>query len=311
MSKIPKSLPDNLPECPDTFTTEWGIQFLKALGADTSKVKNSWCWKEFNEHFKEYQKLFEKYLRNAKTGNPAWAAYLMHKDCGSSKKWAEKVIKNAKTGNPAWAAYYMYKYFESSKKWAEKVIKNAKTGNPREVEHYLNEENKNLDKLSSKRNKTKIMKKSVFSPILPLISILLSCISFYFVFRLDDSFFGFGIPYRIMLIPVMSLLFYSHYEALLGIGIENPESISFKPTNEEEKSIRRVAIIFRDFWCIMILFCFFGTYFLFQYRLSTMTPFWWIYYSAPTLAIIFYTRKKRTSAIITAVKDYYKFKNRE
>ena len=121
MSKIPKSLPDNLPECPDTFTTEWGIQFLKALGADTSKIKNSWCWKQFNFYFKEYQKLFEKYLRNAKTGNPAWAAYLMHKYYGSERSWAEKVIENAKTGNPAGAACLMHKDGRSSKEWYEKV----------------------------------------------------------------------------------------------------------------------------------------------------------------------------------------------
>ncbi|MBT4376688.1 hypothetical protein HOD29_04915, partial [archaeon] len=59
---IPTNLPDNLPEGPYLFTAEWGIKFLTALGADTSKIKSNWCWKEFNKHFKEYQKLFEQYL---------------------------------------------------------------------------------------------------------------------------------------------------------------------------------------------------------------------------------------------------------
>ena len=127
---IPTNLPDNLPECPDEFTAEWGIKFLTALGADTSKIESDWCWREFNTHFKEYQKLFEQYLEKATTGNPAVAAHLMHKYGGISKNWAEGVIKKVKTGDPAVAAYRMHRYYKSSKNWTEGVIENATTGNP-------------------------------------------------------------------------------------------------------------------------------------------------------------------------------------
>ncbi|MBT4376240.1 hypothetical protein HOD29_02595 [archaeon] len=45
----------------------------------------------------------------------------MHKYYGSERSWAEKVIENAKTGNPAGAACLMHKDGRSSKEWYEKV----------------------------------------------------------------------------------------------------------------------------------------------------------------------------------------------
>lgn len=119
--QIMKTKIKNLPECPSFFDVPWAKKFLSALGADTSIIKDNWCWEDFGKHFQKYKKVFENFLENAKTGDPSWAAYILCRDFGSPKEWAEKTIENAKTGNPSLAAHFMCRHCGSSEKWWKKI----------------------------------------------------------------------------------------------------------------------------------------------------------------------------------------------
>jgi len=108
-------------ECPETFDVEFGRRLVAHLGGDASKVKDGWCWEKFAAAFPELCSAAEGFFAAAQTGDPAWVAYRMSCDCGSSREWAEKIIAAAKTGNPAWVAYRMSCVCGSSREWAEKV----------------------------------------------------------------------------------------------------------------------------------------------------------------------------------------------
>src|SRR3989344_5693986 len=110
-----------LPECPEIFTLRFARELLSALGADINIIRDNWCWANFREPFSSYQEKVEAYFANAKTGDPAFAAFRMVYSCGSSREWAEKVIEESQIGNPASAANCMAYYFGSSLEWARKV----------------------------------------------------------------------------------------------------------------------------------------------------------------------------------------------
>lgn len=118
------------PKCPDKFSVKFGIELIKYLGGDPLIIENNWCWRDFAKNYPEFREKAESYFASAKTGNPALAAYLMCKNCGSNREWAETIISSAKTGDPAGAAYWMCRDCGSRKEWAESVMLAAKTGDP-------------------------------------------------------------------------------------------------------------------------------------------------------------------------------------
>jgi len=119
-----------LPECPGIFTLRFARELLSALGADINIIRDNWCWANFREPFSSYQEKVEAYFANAKTGDPAFAAFCMVYSCGSFREWAEKIIETSQIGNPAYSAYRMVYSCGSSREWAEKVIEESQIGNP-------------------------------------------------------------------------------------------------------------------------------------------------------------------------------------
>ena len=79
------------PKCPDMFDVVFGRNLVRWLGGDASLVASGWCWKNFSRAFPQLRTKAEKYFAAANTGNPAWAAYRMVRDCDSDRAWAEKV----------------------------------------------------------------------------------------------------------------------------------------------------------------------------------------------------------------------------
>src|SRR3972149_5610268 len=116
--------------CPDGFDVAWARDFIAYLGGDASIVKDNWCWSRFGKHFQHLREKAEQFFAAAATGNPACGAYLMCRDCGSTREWAEGVIERATAGDPPWAAYSMCSSRGSTKEWAEGVIERASGGNP-------------------------------------------------------------------------------------------------------------------------------------------------------------------------------------
>ena len=109
------------PECPDVFNYKFGIELIKYLGGDPSKIKTSWCWEDFGRTYPELLPGAEKYFEEATIGNPASAAFWMAFFKLSTPEWAKMVIENATTGSPAWAAYRMARKKISTPAWAESV----------------------------------------------------------------------------------------------------------------------------------------------------------------------------------------------
>ena len=121
--------------CQDGFTVAFGRALIAHLGGDASAVQDDWCWAKFGRAFPELREGAERYFERAETGDPAWAACCMVRECGSVRAWAEGVIERAQTGNPAWAACYMVRKCGSGRAWAEGVRKRAIIGRAR-AEYY-------------------------------------------------------------------------------------------------------------------------------------------------------------------------------
>lgn len=84
-----------LPACPNEFTIDFARKLIEALGEDSSPIQDNWCWKDLAKHYlaKHYpnlRKKVENYFEKAKTGDPSYAAYLMVRDCESSREWADR-----------------------------------------------------------------------------------------------------------------------------------------------------------------------------------------------------------------------------
>ena len=109
------------PACVSIFYATFGRRLVRYLGGDPFPIEDSWCWKEFAEAYPHLRKKAEKYFETTRTGDPAWAAYCMADECGSSREWAEGVIERAKIGNFAHAAYCMTRYCGSSQEWYDKI----------------------------------------------------------------------------------------------------------------------------------------------------------------------------------------------
>jgi len=119
-----------LPECPNVFRIKFARKLLEALGADTSIIKETWCWPDLARRFSHCKEKAEDYFAKATTGDPSWAAYCMTLDCGSTQEWAQDTIEKATTGDPSWAAYCMTLDCGSTQEWAERIIEKATTGDP-------------------------------------------------------------------------------------------------------------------------------------------------------------------------------------
>ena len=119
------------PNCPDSFTAQFGIELVKYLGGDPAPIQNNWCWSEFAKQYSELIPLAEKYFAAATTGDPGYAAYCMVMYCGGSREWAEGVITAATTGDPINAAHLMVMILGSDDiwfmdLWLKKLIKKIK-----------------------------------------------------------------------------------------------------------------------------------------------------------------------------------------
>jgi len=84
------------PKCPNKFTIDFARELVKYLGGDPTKINNRDCWRSLVRKYPELREKAEKYFATAKTGDPARAAYLMCRACGSSREWAEGVNRKWK-----------------------------------------------------------------------------------------------------------------------------------------------------------------------------------------------------------------------
>ena len=96
-------------DCPDDYNTaKWEKELVTHLGGDVSRIKSDDCWGDFCEKFPDMREKAIDFFSNAKTGNPAEAAYWMRYYDYISTDEAMDIIRNAQTGGPARAARWMF-----------------------------------------------------------------------------------------------------------------------------------------------------------------------------------------------------------
>jgi len=119
-------------ECPQTFDMEFARRLIVHLGGDATPVEDNWCWADLRQlpDFDRLLPLMMDYFEHATTGNPSWAAYQLHTECGAPLDWAKRIVENDTTGNPSGAAHWLHRDCGAPLVWAQRVIENDTTGNP-------------------------------------------------------------------------------------------------------------------------------------------------------------------------------------